>query len=227
MRNMPHISAVVDRNVWQAMCTEVVVKKAFETRGLVENEGFMKKRAQLWRLEKLGNPGSIRNKLLILSAAGIVPTICVALLGFYTISRLNQRTGVVVAATSSLRNHWEGDMMHDDLRGDVLGALLAKTDQERAKRRAGLAADATRFRNALRRNRAIPSLDPEVRAALDGLYPSLEAYIEDAEGLADLAERDRTSALNRLAQFEDTFDALDHRQELVSELVMRKEASAE
>jgi PAS domain S-box-containing protein len=179
------------------------------------------------RREKWGHPGSIRNSLLVLSAAGIVPTICVALVGYYTIGRLNQKTSAIVIATASLRNHLEGDMMHDDLRGDVLGVLLASTDQERVSRRVSLALDAERFRDALTRNAKITALDPEVRAALDGLYPSLEAYIRNAEALAKLAEHDRPGALTRLPQFEDSFDALDDRQERVSELVMRKEANAE
>jgi len=177
--------------------------------------------------EKWGHPGSIRNSLLLLSAAGILPTICVALVGYYTIGRLNQKTSAMVVATSSLRNHWEGDMMHDDLRGDVLGVLLAKTNQERTMRRSNLALDAQRFRDALARNRRIEALDPEVRAALDGLYPSLEAYIQEAEKLERLSDQERWNAIQRLPQFEESFDALDRRQERVSELVMRKEADVE
>lgn len=73
-----------------------------------------------------GRLGSARNRLLVLSIAGIVPTICVALAGFYTIARLTEKTRAIVVATTSLRNHWEGDMMHDDLRGDVYAALVAK-----------------------------------------------------------------------------------------------------
>jgi PAS domain S-box-containing protein len=170
--------------------------------------------------------GGIRRKLLVLSVAGIIPTISIAWAGHYAISRLNQKTSAIVAATSSLRNHWEGDMLHDDLRGDVLGVLLAETPQDRTRERADVARDATRLRAAIERNR-IPALDPEVRKALDSLYPSLEAFIQEAETIDGLAEHDRPRALQRLPHFEESFEALDRQQERVSDLVMGREAHAE
>jgi len=179
------------------------------------------------RWKTWGHAGSIRNSLLVLSAAGIVPTICVALVGYYTIGRLNQKTSAIVFATSSLRNHWEGNMMHDDLRGDVLGVLLAKTNQERAMGRTSLESDAKRFRDALMRNRRMPALEPDVRAALNALYPSLEAYVLEAEAMGELADHDRARAIAYLPHFEESFVALDQEQDRVSELVMGNEASAE
>src|SRR5579862_9390200 len=191
------------------------------------DRGSMTLHAQRWSRKNWGHRGSIGNKLLILSAAGIVPTICVALVGFQTISLLNQKASVIVAATSSLRNHLDGDMMHDDLRGDVLGLLLAETEREKARGRATLASDAKRLRDAVQRNRSIPALDTDVRAALDSLDPALESYLHQAEALGRLADQDRWRAVNRLAQFEKSFAELDRQQDRVSELVMAKEAAAE
>jgi PAS domain S-box-containing protein len=171
--------------------------------------------------------GGIRNSLLLLSAAGILPTICVALAGYFTISRLTQKTDAIVAATSSLRNHWEGDMMHDDLRGDVLGALLAKTDQERAKEWTKVVSDANRLREAVQRNRSNPALDPAVRAAFDSLNPSLEAYVHEAESMGKLAGREKPDTVQRLAVFEKSFEILDREQDRVSALVEAKEKDAE
>ncbi len=178
------------------------------------------------RRTKWGPLGSIRNRLLVLSAAGILPTVCIALVGYQTVSRLNQKTGVIVAATATLRNHWEGDMTHDDLRGDVLAAFLASTEQERAMELRNMAADAKRLHDAAARNRQIPALDPEIRRALGTLNPLLEAYVGDAEAIGLLAVHDKSSALRRLPQFERSFEALDSQQERVSALVMEKEARA-
>ncbi len=164
---------------------------------------------------------------MLLSIAGIAPTICVAMAGYYTIGQLNQKTSGIVVATSSLRNHFEGDMMHHDVRGDVLAALLSGTARDRARELASLASDARQLRDTIARNRSIPALDPGVRNALDGLYPSLEAYIEEAERMGKLAEYDRPAAFQRLAHFEKSFEILDRRQDQVSDLVMRKEVRAE
>lgn len=165
--------------------------------------------------------------MLVLSVAGIVPTICVALAGFYTIARLTEKTRAIVVATASLRNHWEGDMMHDDLRGDVYAALVANTDEERSAARLSLARNAQRFRDALARNRRLPSLDPKIRGALNDLYPSLEAYIREVEALANLAVDNRPQAVNHIASFEESFAAVDRKQEQVSDLILDLETRAE
>jgi PAS domain S-box-containing protein len=178
-------------------------------------------------LRKRRNPlGPIRNKLLVLSIAGIVPTIAVAWAGYYTIGRLNQKTRAIVVATSTLRNHWEGDMLHDDLRGDVLGTLLAEGDADRARERASLAADAQGLREAIARNR-IPVRDAEVRRALDALSLRLETFVQEALAIGDLAEHDRARALARLPHFEQSFETLDREQNQVSDLVMHREVLAE
>jgi PAS domain S-box-containing protein len=170
--------------------------------------------------------GSVRNKLLVLSIAGIVPAIGVAMAAFYTIQGLNQKTSGIVVATASLRNHWEGDMTHDDLRGDVLGALLTGTAQDRSREQASLRLDARKLREAIARNR-IPVRDPEIRKALDSLNPSLEAFVQEAETIGDLADHDRARAIEKLPHFEESFETLDREQEQVSELVMGQEARAE
>ncbi len=164
---------------------------------------------------------------MLWSAAGIVPAIGVALMSFYTISGLTEKTRGIVAATSSLRRHWEGDMLHDDLRGDALGAMLATTEDERATERASLRADAKSLRDDMEQNRKTPALDPEVRAALNSLYPSLEAYIQEAEAIGELAEHDRSIGIQHLPELERSFHALDHQQDHISELVIAKEALAE
>lgn len=118
---------------------------------------------QTSRLQHWRRLGRTRNRLLVLGIAGIVPLICVALTGFYTMSRLTEKTRAIVLATTSLRNHWEGDMMHDDLRGDVYAALVANNERERTAAQASLAGNAKRFRDALARNRKLPALDPKIR----------------------------------------------------------------
>ena len=170
--------------------------------------------------------GGVRNKLLLFSIAGILPTIGVALAGYYTVGRLNQRTTAILVATSALRNHWEGDMMHDALRGDVLAALVAETEQDRSRERADIIADAKRLRDAMARNR-VTALDPEIRNALDNLCPSLEAYIQEAETTEKLAESDRPRALQLLPHFENSFEMLGRRQALVSDVMMNRQARAE
>lgn len=156
-----------------------------------------------------------------------MPTICVTLIGYFTIGRLNEKTMDVAAATALLRNHWEGDMMHDDLRGDALAAVLAKTADERRAELENVARDVTALRRAVARDNAFPAADPELRNALKTLGVSLGTFVQEAESLGNFAKNDIPAAVRRLPHFEESFQIVDRQQEHVSELAMRKEARAE
>ena len=169
----------------------------------------------------------IRLKLLVLSLAGVLPAIVVGLVAYRAITSLNHKTQTLVASSTFLSNHWEGDMMHDDLRGDLYALLLAGSKAERDAVRANVIHDSTRFRDALARNSKLASFDPEVDAALKDLRPALNAYIAETEALAGKMETDRPGAILALHHFEQVFQALDKRQERLNRQILERQAAAE
>jgi PAS domain S-box-containing protein len=176
----------------------------------------------------VGNSTSgMRYKLLVLSLAGVLPAIVVGLVAYHAITALNRKTQVLVASSTFLSNHWEGDMLHEVLRGDLYALLAAGSETERETAREQTTLDAARFRAALARNSKLASFDPEVDAALRDLRPALTAYIGEAETLASLMESDRHGAMQALRHFEESFQALDKRQDRLNRLILERQAAAE
>src|SRR5579871_6067513 len=149
-------------------------------------------RRKVWDRKRWNPFGSIQNKLLAFSIAGILPTIAVALTAYYALARLNEKADVMFVATSTLRSHWELERMRGALRDDVFSALVADTDLERARRQASFRLHATRLRDAIARNR-VQAADPASSEALGTLAASLEPYVGEAESIQALAEHDRAS----------------------------------
>jgi len=175
-----------------------------------------------------GRPISrVRYKLLVLSLAGVLPAIIVGLVAYHAITTLNRKPQVLVASSTFLSNHWEGDMMHDDLRGDLYALLAANSKNEREAARSEMVLDVRRFRAALARNSRLAPLDPEVDAALRDLRPELEAYIFQAEALGDLVKRDRHLGILALPHFEQAFQSVDNRQTKVNRLILEHQAAVE
>ena len=81
--------------------------------------------------------------------------------------------GSVVLTAQTLRNHLEGDMMHDALRSDVLAALLAETPEDTRGAQADLREHAEHFREVLASNRQLATGD--AAEALSGVGPALDS----------------------------------------------------
>ena len=71
---------------------------------------------------------TIKRKLLGLSSIGMLIALLVGLTGYWGLVQLNTSIDHMTMSDIALRNHMEGDMMHDALRADVLAALLADSD---------------------------------------------------------------------------------------------------
>lgn len=162
---------------------------------------------------------SIRGRLAVFSAVGGLLALTQGVASWWGANALADAMTDTSVSGLAIRNHLEGDMMHDALRGDVLAALLAQTDEDRAVVHADLAEHAENFRARVAANREL-DLDPESRAALDAVGPALEQYIVAAERLVALAERDPASALAQYGEFKKPFEELEERNGQVSDLLV-------
>ncbi|MGC3980044.1 MAG: methyl-accepting chemotaxis protein [Steroidobacteraceae bacterium] len=124
----------------------------------------------------------------------------------------------VLLTHKALSNHQVADMMHDALRSDVLSALLAETDAERASVSANLKEHADNFRTHVQDNLQL-KLSPEVTAALDKVRTPIETYIADAESMVTLAAKDKVAARARMATFQQGFEDLEGRMEQATDSI--------
>jgi methyl-accepting chemotaxis protein len=111
---------------------------------------------------------SLRQKFIALGALTLLFSFGTGIVGYWGISSLSRGIDELLVANQALRNHLEGDMMHDALRGDVLASLIAGEsgyEEEMDAVRADLKDHAEFFRTLLKAHNELP-LAPNVKTAL-------------------------------------------------------------
>ncbi len=162
----------------------------------------------------------VRHKLLAFAGMGVLTTLVVGGVGYHSASRQTAAMADVQLSLSTLRNHLEGDMMHDAMRSDVLGALLAARNghRDRVALEGDVKAHFERFSGTLTENRQRP-LPPDMMAALEAIAPSLSAYGTSAVRMVSLAFTDLKAAEADMPDFSRAFSQLERDQERFADLV--------
>ena len=169
---------------------------------------------------------TLRQRLAALAASSLLAVGLVGLIGTGGIVSSNKAATELIDMSDALTTHMLGDMMHDALHSDVLTALLSisqgtgETDYE--ENRKSFDEHAETFRAALRTNASRNSLDPQIKAALDGAEPALNTYIASAETIIRLSKDSGVEAQMRMPEFVQAFEELEVRNEELSELIERR-----
>ncbi|MCW2294559.1 methyl-accepting chemotaxis protein [Pseudomonas sp. BIGb0408] len=160
---------------------------------------------------------NIRQKMLACGAVSIIATLLVGGIGLWGQSLLSDALVANEVNANALRNHMDGDMMHDALRADVLGAFLtAPGDSAAATQvRDDLQEHSDRFRQAMAENAKLP-LAADIRQAIDELGPVLENYIQSATRIVGQALVDPAAARTLMPEFSRSFGELEERNEAIS-----------
>jgi methyl-accepting chemotaxis protein len=112
---------------------------------------------------------------------------------------------------TALRNHVEGDMMHDALRADVLRALWVASEHKTAEYgevREDVKNHSDIFREGLQANQQL-ALNETSKAALAQIAESLDNYIAAANAHVNLALTDLPAERAQLEQFNNAFSELE------------------
>ena len=169
----------------------------------------------------------IRHKMI---ASGVISILSAALLGsvgFWGQTRLAEALAVNELSVSALRNHLEGDMMHDALRADVLAAFTVTPGDtaEEQQVRDDLAEHSAWFQKAMDANAKLP-LPADIRRAIDASQPALAAYIAQSKSIVDKALADPIAAQAEMPAFRSSFTALEEKNEALSSLIEAHTADA-
>lgn len=143
-------------------------------------------------------------------------------LNFYTEQGLVGVRDELVTNASALRNHLEGDMMHDALRGDVLAALyLASTRDSRVGTKKEIQQSIVEhsewFEKLVQENKS-KDIPANIKTALAEMEPALQAYISSAKDIVDTSFTNYSDGLAKLPQFLEAFGSLETKMEALSEL---------
>lgn len=161
---------------------------------------------------------TIGRKLFGLSNAGLLTTLAVSLAGYWGLMQLHTGMEHITVSSTALRNHLEGDMMHDALRADVLAMFMAQTEDAKKAVEEDLQKHAQHFREMLQANAAL-ALGGDVQQAIRDIEPSLEDYIKSAETIMTQAMQDREAALGQLAAFLRVFEVLEGKTARLSDMI--------
>ena len=169
---------------------------------------------------------TLRQRLAALAASSLLAVGLVGIIGTGGIVASNKAATELVDMSDALATHMLGDMMHDALHSDVLTALLSFSqgtgEIDYAENRKSFDEHAETFRAALRTNASRNSLDPQIKAALDGAEPALNTYIASAETIIRLSKDRGVEAQMRMPEFVQAFEELEVRNEEISELIERR-----
>ena len=166
---------------------------------------------------------SLKTKFTLIAALAVVTVAYAALQNFLTLESMIAEAGKTQIAGTVMRQHLDGDMMHDAIRADVLKATLGlKTkNAEMVKEAKDDATDhGKRFSDSLTKNLAL-DLPSDVHKLFQNAEPALKAYNVMATKFIDVALDDvahgttRTDAL--LPEFEKAFESLEKAQGDISD----------
>jgi methyl-accepting chemotaxis protein len=143
----------------------------------------------------------------------------------YALSGASAQLNHVLVTNHTLRNHLEGDMMHDALRADVLSALLAESETEWTDVTTNLADHTRHFREMLAANEKIAPAN--TKAALADIEAPLNKYIASAESLIAAARTSKSAARAMLPTFTASFEELEGRLSSVSDHIQGSASNAE
>ena len=158
-------------------------------------------------------------RLALIGVVGVVSVGAVAVAserGTHVQAEDTSAMGRISAAMSRL---WNADMMHDGIRGDVLGALYASTPAEREE----LEVDGVQEKGAdmlAHFDAAAAGAPPALREKFTQVRPDIAAYGQEATDVVALAGRDRAAARARLPHFIATFGDLEERLGTIDEAML-------
>jgi methyl-accepting chemotaxis protein len=150
---------------------------------------------------------------LTVKAGGVIlcSTILAGLVGGGAAWILNNELAATNHVSKVLRNHLEGDMMHDALRSDVL-ASLAANNPAYGLSAADVTADMTEhvenFRSLIATNVELTA-GSELGEVIAAVKPALDSYIETATKLVETAAMDEAAAFAMLPGFFEDFRKLE------------------
>lgn len=151
----------------------------------------------------------LRNRFIGISAAIGLLTVGISYTGYWTVEELSKVMNEQTIVSEAIRSHMEADMMHDAIRGDVLGLLLASRNGEALD---GIEADLQDHVKNLQEKIAANkkrNLPDQAKKDLETLIPALNDYETAAFEMLAAAKSNYEAAQQIYPAFMDKFSGLE------------------
>lgn len=163
----------------------------------------------------------IRKKIILLNAISILTLVGVGIFANWSLGQAFGTADEMTQASSMLKNHQNTDMMHDAIRGDVLGALLAATKKDQAsinQATADLQEHIDNINLHVNDNKSL-HVSADIDKAIEDALPELKNYTEAATKIIQLAASDAIAAEKEFSSFMESFEELEESLGNVSDLI--------
>ncbi|WP_338845524.1 methyl-accepting chemotaxis protein [Massilia sp. W12] len=150
-------------------------------------------------------------RLLLLSISGLLFTAIAGGTGYWAAGQLGAAKEEIARNSKALSSQQTADMMHDGMRADVLGAMLAGSAGEKDKEEELLkeSAEHTKiFRDAIEDLEKL-HLNDKVQVAVAKVKPAMEDYIRKTVEFSKLGLNNYPEAQKRYPEFEKSFEVLE------------------
>ncbi len=164
---------------------------------------------------------SIRKLLIAYSVIAVVWVAVVGMVGYRSTSLISASLEDVANVQTAMRLQLDADMMHDAIRGDALGALLAARDGQVEKEAEILKefnGHLTRMKESMSQNVAM-SLGDDVRQQIEKVMPVINSYADRGQLIMKDAFHNPTAVAQSMPAFEKEFDTLEIEMGKLSELI--------
>jgi methyl-accepting chemotaxis protein len=161
----------------------------------------------------------VARRLALIGAVGVVSVGAVAVASERSTHAQAVDSSEMGRISAAMSRQWNADMMHDGIRGDVLGALYASTPAEREE----LEVDGVRENGAdmvSHFDAAAEGAPPDIRARFAEVRPTVASYAQQAADVVALAGRDKAAARAQLPQFLATFSELEEKLGAIDEAML-------
>ncbi|QYF94204.1 MCP four helix bundle domain-containing protein [Massilia sp. PAMC28688] len=174
------------------------------------------------------NQTSIRKRLLLSNIATLLFVAICGFIGFHAVRALNGAMDDIASNGSAIKDQLQADMMHDAIRGDVLGALLGATngDQAQAQEAAKDFAEHAALLRARLASMDDNTDDAVLKQDMARVLPDAEAYLASAATMIKGAAVDKDAAQAAYPAFLVSFRKLEDSMGELSEHIERNSAAA-
>ncbi|MFO0445652.1 MAG: methyl-accepting chemotaxis protein, partial [Holosporales bacterium] len=142
---------------------------------------------------------------------------------------IKEKTAALSATPTIIQRHMEGDMMHDAMRNDVLGAILANSQGNKdgiLKARVDLKLHYEKFFQNIADNKAEPRADQQVKDLFFNSAHALEEYFTAASTVINMIDNGKLYDAE-IKSFEQKFEAMEEANESISGLLLEWKDSIE
>ncbi|HVU24600.1 MAG TPA: methyl-accepting chemotaxis protein [Opitutus sp.] len=154
---------------------------------------------------------TVSHKVLSIAAVAIVAIAVFLTVAWQQVGALRRANERVLVIAGALQAQQFADMMHDALRGDATGAVIAAQEKDAGGLKDAVddfATHSAAIRQKIDSNRALP-LGPEVAAKLNAITAPLDDYVSIVGEVVKLAGTDLALARGKSARLQDSFHAME------------------